>query len=79
MPTVNVAIDGSDFYLQGVSVYFPDSWIKGEISGGMKFSPQVRSCEFGAFFFFRKKFGYFTNIPYFCRVNEIIFNKPIIN
>lgn len=31
--TVAIAIDGSDFYIQGLSDYIPDAWIKGVISG----------------------------------------------
>ena len=33
MPTINVAIDGADIYLQGLASYFPTGWIKGTISG----------------------------------------------
>ena len=33
MSTVKVAIDGNDLYLQGLSYYFPEGWIKGTISG----------------------------------------------
>ena len=33
IPTVKVAIDGNDFYIQGLSYYFYQSWIKGTISG----------------------------------------------
>lgn len=31
--TVNVAFDGNDIFLQGLSFYFPESWIKGTING----------------------------------------------
>lgn len=30
---INAAISGNDIYLQGVSTYFPQSWIKGTIDG----------------------------------------------
>ena len=33
METINVAIDGNDIYLQGLSFWFPETWIKGTISG----------------------------------------------
>lgn len=33
MPSVDVAIDGDDLYIQGLSYYFPEGWIKGTISG----------------------------------------------
>ena len=33
MSTVNVAIDGSDLYIQGLSYYFREGWIKGSVSG----------------------------------------------
>ena len=33
IPTVKVAVDGNDFYIQGLSFYFNQSWIKGTISG----------------------------------------------
>ena len=33
MPSVNVAIDGNDIYVQGLAFYFEESWIKGTISG----------------------------------------------
>lgn len=33
MPTIQVAIEGADIYIQGLSSYFPDGWIKGAISG----------------------------------------------
>ena len=32
MPTINVAIDGADIYIQGLSIYFKEGWIKGSIS-----------------------------------------------
>lgn len=32
--TVQVAIDGNDFYLQGLAYYFPEAWVKGTINGG---------------------------------------------
>ena len=31
---VGVYIDGNDIYVQGLSYYFPDAWLKGTISGG---------------------------------------------
>ena len=31
MPTVSVAIDGKDMYIQGLAYWFKDSWIKGTI------------------------------------------------
>ena len=34
MPTVNVAFDGDDIYIQGLAYWFGESWIKGTISGG---------------------------------------------
>ena len=33
MSTVNVAIDGTDIYIQGLAYYFKDGWIKGTING----------------------------------------------
>ena len=33
VPTINVAIDGADIYIQGLAYYFPEGWIKGTISG----------------------------------------------
>lgn len=33
MSSINVAIDGSDVYIQGLSYYFKDGWIKGTING----------------------------------------------
>lgn len=33
MPTINVAFDGADIYLQGLSIYFKEGWIKGTVSG----------------------------------------------
>ncbi len=36
--TVNVAFDGNDIFLQGLSFYFPESWIKGTINGAHFFS-----------------------------------------
>ena len=33
MATVNVAIDGTDLYIQGLAYWFKESWIKGTISG----------------------------------------------
>ena len=33
MPTVNVAIDGADIYIQGLAYWFKTGWIKGTISG----------------------------------------------
>ena len=33
MSSVNVAIDGTDIYIQGLSYFFKDGWIKGTISG----------------------------------------------
>ncbi len=32
MPTINVAIDGSDIYIQGLSYYFKEGWIKGSVN-----------------------------------------------
>ena len=32
MPTVNVAFDGDDIYIQGMAYWFKDAWIKGSIS-----------------------------------------------
>ena len=32
-PTINVAIDGSDIYIQGLAYFFKDGWIKGSING----------------------------------------------
>ena len=29
MPTVNVAVDGSDLYIQGLGYWFKEGWIKG--------------------------------------------------
>ena len=33
MPTVNVAVDGSDLYIQGLGYWFKEGWIKGKIDG----------------------------------------------
>ena len=33
MSSINIAIDGSDVYIQGLSYYFKDGWIKGSING----------------------------------------------
>ena len=33
VPTINVAIDGADIYIQGLAYYFPEGWVKGTISG----------------------------------------------
>ena len=33
MATINVAVDGNDLYLQGLSYYFSETWIKGTITG----------------------------------------------
>ena len=33
MPTVNVAIDGSDIYIQGLAYWFKTGWIKGTVNG----------------------------------------------
>ena len=33
MKTVNVAIDGSDIYIQGLAYWFKEAWIKGTVSG----------------------------------------------
>jgi len=33
MSTIKVATDGNDLYIQGLSYYFPESWIKGTVSG----------------------------------------------
>ena len=33
MSSINVAIVGSDVYIQGLSYYFKDGWIKGSING----------------------------------------------
>ena len=35
MPTINVAIDGSDMYIQGLAYWMPEGWIKGKIDGFM--------------------------------------------
>ena len=35
MPSVQVGIDGSDIYIQGLSYYFNDAWIKGTIENGI--------------------------------------------
>ncbi len=35
IPTVNVAIDGDDIYVQGLAYYFPEGWIKGTIVDDM--------------------------------------------
>ena len=31
-PDINVAVDGSDIYLQGLAYWFPEGWVKGTIS-----------------------------------------------
>lgn len=33
MANVNVAVDGDDIYIQGISAYFPSGWIKGRVNG----------------------------------------------
>lgn len=33
VPTINVAVDGSDIYIQGLAYYFRDGWIKGTLNG----------------------------------------------
>ena len=33
MPTVNVAFDGDNVYIQGLAHYYPEGWIKGTING----------------------------------------------
>lgn len=33
MPTIQVATDGADIYIQGLSYYFKEGWIKGTING----------------------------------------------
>ena len=35
MTSINVAIDGSDIYIQGLAYYFPEGWIKGSINGSI--------------------------------------------
>jgi hypothetical protein len=35
MPTVNVAIDGADIYIQGLAYWFKDAWVKGTIADGV--------------------------------------------
>ena len=35
MPSIQVAIDGSDIYIQGLSYYFKNAWIKGTIENGI--------------------------------------------
>lgn len=35
MPTIKVAIDGNDMYIQGLAYWMPEGWIKGEIDGFM--------------------------------------------
>ena len=42
MPTVNVAIDGNDIYLQGLAYYFEDAWIKGTIDGTTAIFPNAQ-------------------------------------
>ncbi len=32
MTSINVAIDGSDIYIQGLSYYFKEGWIKGSVN-----------------------------------------------
>lgn len=32
-PSIHVAIDGTDIYLQGLAYWFDEGWIKGTISG----------------------------------------------
>ncbi|MBP5258932.1 MAG: hypothetical protein J6Z41_09415 [Prevotella sp.] len=39
MSTVNVAIDGSDIYIQGLAYWFEDAWIKGTIEDGNAIFP----------------------------------------
>ena len=34
MPTINVAFDGSDIYIQGLAFWFKEAWIKGTIADG---------------------------------------------
>lgn len=33
VPTIKVAVDGSDIYIQGLAYYFQDGWIKGTLDG----------------------------------------------
>ena len=35
MKTINVAIDGTDMYIQGLAYWFPEGWIKGKMDGFM--------------------------------------------
>ena len=35
MPSIQVAIDGSDIYIQGLAYFFKDAWIKGTIENGI--------------------------------------------
>ncbi|MBO4849532.1 MAG: hypothetical protein J5529_01375 [Prevotella sp.] len=59
MPTINVAIDGSDIYIQGLAYYFRDGWIKGTIDGNKASFPNgqvVGEDDFG--------------IEYFCGAND---------
>lgn len=54
MSTINVAIDGSDIYLQGVSYFFKEGWIKGTISGNKVLFPNgqyVGQDESGPIYF----------------------------
>ena len=50
MPSVNVVIDGSDMYIQGLAYWFDDAWIKGTIEGTTVTFPSgqyIGSDEYG--------------------------------
>lgn len=51
MPSVQVAISGSDIYIQGLSYWFKDAWIKGSINDGIAvfpFGQFIGEDEYGA-------------------------------
>ncbi|MCR4957344.1 MAG: hypothetical protein K6B13_01870 [Prevotella sp.] len=51
VPTINVAVDGSDFYIQGLSYYFAETWIKGSLDGSTVVfdNPQLAGMQGDAF------------------------------
>ena len=50
MATVNVAVDGTDMYIQGLAYWFEDAWVKGTIDGATVTFPSgqlLGSDEYG--------------------------------
>ena len=53
VPTIKVAVDGSDIYIQGLSYYFRDGWIKGTLNGTtatFAYGQLVGADEYGAIY-----------------------------